>query len=423
MTLAPMNREQESVVGYINNSDEHVFVTGKAGAGKTHVLHHFRQMALKEFLVCAPTGIAALNANGFTVHNLLGLGTGLPADMHTDIEKVRSKRSKLLKIDTLIIDEISMASADLIDSIDRVLRQVRREESKPFGGVQVVMFGDPYQLPPVIPEIDRKEFYNPMGYRSEWFFDAEVWQETDFATFELQTIHRQSDDYFKELLNGVRDGTIPAQQLAQLNIVGSRNTKTKESILLGARKKRVEDYNATSLAKLRTPPQVYTAKVSTGYGRDEPAERVVRLKPGAHVMMLNNDRSERWVNGSRGVVKTCNPEWIEVELADTGESHLVEPAVWVPAGTAPEDYPTAPKFVQMPVKLAWAITIHKAQGLSLSEIEVDMGSGAFSPGQTYVALSRVTTPSGLHVRTPLSLSDIMVDRHVKRFFANTRIES
>lgn len=410
-----MNREQSDVVGFINNTDEHVFVTGKAGAGKTHVLHHFRQQALKEFLVCAPTGIAALNANGYTVHNLLGLGTGLPADAFTDIEKVRAKRGKLLKIDTLVIDEISMASSDLIDSIDRVLREVRRNHREPFGGVQIVMFGDPYQLPPVIPDNDRKEFYIPQGYRSEWFFDAEVWQDAEFATFELETIHRQSDTYFKELLNGVRDGTIPAQKLAQLNIVGSRNQKTEESILLGARRKRVADYNTNSLDKLRTPSEIYTAKVSKGYGRDEPAERILRLKKGAHVMMLNNDRSERWVNGTRGVVTAVNKEWVEVEI--DGQTHLVEPAVWVPAGTPPDEYPTAPKFVQMPMKLAWAITIHKAQGLSLPEIEVDMGAGAFSPGQTYVALSRVTTPGGLHIRTPLSLSDIQVDPHVKRFFS------
>lgn len=414
MTLAPMNQEQANTVWHLESTEEHTFITGKAGTGKTHVLRHFQQSTRKKIMVVAPTGVAALNAGGSTIHRLLGLNTGLPADLVMDYAKVRRTNKILMELDAIVIDEVSMVSSDLLDSMDRTLQAVRGN-TDPFGGIQIIMFGDPYQLPPVVSKLDMA-YFDREGYKSPWFFHAKVWEYTPFATFGLQTIHRQSDSAFKDILNNVRDGSATLKQLQELNAVGSRK-RTGNAVLLASRRAQVRDRNTSRLAALQSPLYTYRARVNTGYGRDEPADRELRLKAGAHVMMLSNDRQDRWVNGTRGEIQACTEQFVTVTLED-GMTHTVEKNVWVPGGTLPGKFKEAPKYIQLPVKLAWGMTIHKSQGLSLSEIEVDLGYGAFSAGQTYVALSRVTTPQGLYINTPLSLSDVKVDPHVRDFFEN-----
>lgn len=416
MTLPPLNPEQQDAVDYLSSTEDHVFVTGKAGAGKTHVLKWFERTTRKRIAICASTGIAALNVGGSTIHRLVGVGTSLPADAHLDLFKVRAKRGFLNDIDTIVIDEISMVNSDLLDSVDRTLQFIRRNDA-PFGGIQIVMFGDPYQLPPVVTS-EGKKFYQSYGYRSEWFFDAKVWEDTSFTTIELQTVHRQADDHFKDLLNAVRDGSVSQFELNQLNLVGQRSGKTEDAILLASTNGTVTSYNWSKLKALKGPVRTYNARVNTGYGRDEPADRELLLKPGAHIMMLNNAQNGAWVNGTRGIVRACFADSVSVELEDE-TVHIVDRFAWVPDGTMPDDYAAAPKYWQLPIKLAWAVTIHKSQGLSLSEIDVELGQyGAFAPGQTYVALSRVTSAEGLYIRTPIQLTDIKVDRNVKRFFAS-----
>lgn len=414
MTLAPLSAEQKNVVHYLESTDEHCFITGKAGAGKTHVLRWFQRQTRKKVVVCAPTGIAALNAGGATIHNLIGLGTGLPADSGIDIYKVRAKRKWLMEVDAIVIDEVSMVSSDMLDAIDRTLQSIRMNR-EPFGGIQIIMFGDIYQLPPVVSKTD-KEHFKHENYKSEWFFDAHVWEYTGFKTFALQEIHRQNDPTFINLLNGVRDGSITQDELNLLNALGRRPGKTNKATMLGTRKDIVSEHNKKNLNGIRGSRTAYQARVNTGFGRLEPADRTIYLKPGAQVMMLSNDRQNRWVNGTRGEVKSCAPTLVEVELED-GTSHTVDRHAWVKAGTPPEEFQTAPKFHQLPLKLAWAVTIHKSQGLSLPEVDINLGSGSFSPGQTYVALSRVTKPEGLYITTPIRMSDIKVDPNVKRFFA------
>jgi ATP-dependent DNA helicase PIF1 len=418
MTRLPLIPEQQTIVDMLNSEEGHFFITGKAGSGKTHVLRAFQQLTQKKIAICAPTGIAAINAGGSTIHQLVGLGTGIPSDGTVDKYKIKSKKRKALEdLDTIVIDEVSMVSSEMMDATDRMLQYIR-EDSAPFGGLQIVMFGDVYQLPPVAPPA-LVEYLEAWNYKSEWFFDAKVWEDVEFESFELQTIHRQSDAHFKTLLNGVRDGTITQPELNQLNLVGMRQGKSKDSILLGARRKAVEFRNDTELQKLRSPLYTYDARVNTGYGRDEPADRVLRLKKGAKVMMLTNDREDRWVNGTHGTIADLSASTVSVEI--DGMVHTVERYAWVPGGTHPEDYVAAPKYHQLPVKLAWGVTIHKSQGLSLDEIEVDLGhSGAFSAGQTYVALSRVKTPEGLFIKTPLRMNDIQVDKNVQRFFKTVK---
>lgn len=415
-----LSAEQQSVVHLIESSEDNVFVTGRAGTGKTAVLRAFASQTRKRVAISASTGIAALNAGGSTLHRLAGVGTALPGDMGIELHKVAKRRQWLKEIDTIIIDEVSMASADLIDSVDRNLRYIRGNRLEPFGGIQVVMFGDPYQLPPVVNK-DAQRWYMREGYKSAWFFDAQVFKEKSFHTVELQHIFRQEDDTFKDLLNGVRDASLDLEGLSLLNALGRREGRTENAVLLGSTNRIVTDRNTRRLNALSGRTHIYNARVNTGFGRGEPAERRLELKQGAHIMMLNNDAQDRWVNGSRGVVEYCSPEGISVRLDDTGEAHDVSPVAWVPDGTAPVDFPTAPKYWQLPVKLAWAISIHKSQGLSIPEIEIDMGQyGAFSPAMTYVALSRATDPWGVYLNYPLTMDDITVDPRVKDFMQNSK---
>ena len=414
MTLPPMTAEQENVVSFLNRSREHTFITGKAGTGKSHVLRWFQETTHKKVLVCAPTGVAALNVDGMTIHNLLGLGTGMPADEHIDIVNVRRKKSVLLEADAIVIDEVSMVSSELLDAMDRTLRSVR-ENYTPFGGLQIIMFGDLYQLPPVKTQ-EFEQFLNYFGYNSAWFFDAHVWEETEFHTFGLNHVHRQSDAAFKDLLNGVRDGTLTDRQLVELNALGA-TPRTKESLLLASRRKAVDDFNQINLRKLRGPVTELKARVNREWDGQDPAERIIKLKSGAKVLMLSNDRDDRWVNGTEAVINSITMETLWL-TTDDGRSHEIGRYQWVPAGTSPDRFKEAPKFIQFPVKLAWGVTVHKSQGMTKKDIEVDMGSGAFEGGQTYVALSRVTAPEGLHLKRPLTMRDIIVDPHVRRFFAS-----
>lgn len=414
MSLPTPTAEQLNVINYLDMTNDHTFVTGKAGTGKTMVLRHFQAQTKKNVLVCAPTGVAALNADGVTIHNLLGLGTGTPADEHTDIPVVRYRRPMLQDLDALVIDEVSMVSSELLDAMDRVLRGIRGNDF-PFGGLQIIMFGDLYQLPPVKTQ-EFEQWLRYFDYESAWFFDAHVWQETDFKTFGLNHIHRQNDGAFKDLLNGVRDGTITEKQLVELNDLG-KSPRTKDSLLLGSRRKTVDDFNQLNLRKLKGSVVELKAMVNREWGGQDPAERLIKIKPGAKLLMLNNDREERWVNGTEAKVNSIRPDknavWVTTE---DGRAHEIPRYQWVPAGTAPEDYQRAPKFNQFPIKLAWAVTIHKSQGMTKKDIEIDLGTGAFEAGQTYVAISRVTTPEGLHLKQPLKMSDIKVDPNVRKFF-------
>lgn len=419
MTLK-LSTEQQGVVDLVNYTNDNVFITGRAGTGKTAVLKAFARDTKKRIVVAASTGIAALNAGGMTLHRLAGLGTALPADLGVDMNAVRKKRFWLRNIHTIVIDEVSMVSADQMDSLDRNLRFITGNRMEAFGGIQIVMFGDPYQLPPVVTKESRK-WYAANRYPSAWFFDAHIWDSTPLQVVELQTIFRQEDDTFKDLLNGVRDGSLQRDGLDLLNALGRRPGRSEQALLLGSTNQIVSERNRSRLAALPGRTHVYTARVQSGFGRGEPAERRLELKDGAQVMLLNNDAEDRWVNGSRGTIEYCSPDSISVRLNDTDEVHDIVRNQWVPDGTPPDQFNAAPKYYQLPVKLAWAVSIHKSQGLSLPEIEIDMGRfGAFEGGMTYVALSRATDPWGVYFNQPLQMSDIIVNQDVAKFFDRVR---
>lgn len=244
MTTFELSAEQAAVFSTIEGTRENIFVTGRAGTGKSTLLNHLSWNTSKQLVIAAPTGVAALNVGGQTIHSLFRLPIGVIADH--DIEQNALLRKLLNTIDTLVIDEVSMVNADLLDAIDRSLRQARQRKLEAFGGVQLVLFGDPYQLAPVPGDADERAYFADQ-YRSMWFFDAKVWNETDLRIFELNTIHRQHEEEFKAMLNAVRHGTVTAEIAARLNEVGAREAPQREAITLATRNDTVNRINAAEL--------------------------------------------------------------------------------------------------------------------------------------------------------------------------------
>ena len=444
MSFPPLSEEQYELFRLIEDTGEHVFITGRAGTGKSTLLQHFAWNTAKQIAICAPTGVAALNVEGQTIHSLFRLPIGLIGD--SDIDQNDNTRRILNAIETLVIDEISMVNADLMDAIDRSLRQARGRRGEPFGGVQIVMFGDPYQLAPVPPRGDELRYVQD-HYRSFWFFDAKVWAGSSDAdgdglfavdtraelhVRELVQIHRQSDDGFKAMLNAVRYGRVTAEIAGVLNTQGARTPPEPEPgevpmITLATRNDIVNSINGRHLAALPGKEQTASAEIHGEFGRGEaslPAEAELKLKVGAQVMFLRNDSAmsgepPRWVNGTIGTVTRIIGETVRVEI--DGEEVDVEPAVWerfrysYDPGTKKLTRDVVAEFTQFPLRLAWAVTIHKSQGKTYDRAIIDLGSGAFAPGQTYVALSRLTSLDGLYLSRPLRPSDIKVDEDVRRF--------
>ena len=421
MSFIALSAEQAAVFEAIENTREHVFVTGRAGTGKSTLLNHLNWNTEKQIVICAPTGVAALNVGGQTIHSLFRLPVGLIADH--DIEQNDATKKLLNTIDTLVVDEVSMVSADLLDAMDRSLRQARQKPHVPFGGVQVVLFGDPYQLAPVPGDPQERAYYEDT-YRSMWFFDAKVWQEAGLRIFELAEIHRQSDPVFTHMLNAVRHGQVDAEIGGRLNGYGARRPLPQDgAITLATRNDTVTRINSTALHRLAGTSQANEADVTGDFaGRAYPADLRLELKVGAQVMFLRNDIGgegvPRWVNGTLGTVTRIS-DTVSVDV--DGEEHEVEPATWekfkysYDPRTKKLAKDIVAEFTQFPLRLAWAVTIHKAQGASYDRAIIDLGARAFSPGQTYVALSRLTSLEGLYLTRPLRPSDIIVDDDVRRF--------
>ncbi|GAB7303254.1 hypothetical protein MAFF212519_11110 [Clavibacter michiganensis] len=287
MSTVPLSPEQAAVFQAIEGTRDHIFVTGRAGTGKSTLLTHLSWNTEKQIVICAPTGVAALNVGGQTIHSLFKLPIGVIAD--EEIEQTGELRKLLNTIDTLVIDEVSMVNADLVDAIDRSLRQARHKKDVPFGGVQVVLFGDPYQLAPVPGDGDERAYFADR-YRSMWFFDAKVWEEAQLRIYELTEIHRQHEEAFKEMLNAVRHGRVTAEIAGVLNAAGARPAPTDGAITLATRNDTVNRINAEALKRLPGRSLTATADVTGDFGgRTYPADEKLDLKIGAQVMFLRND--------------------------------------------------------------------------------------------------------------------------------------
>jgi ATP-dependent exoDNAse (exonuclease V) alpha subunit len=447
METVTLSSEQQALFDYIEGSENNIFVTGRAGTGKSTLLTYLIENTKKKVAVCAPTGVAALNVGGVTIHSLFGFPFGILGTEDIGRHLNRRTREVLAAIDMLVIDEVSMVNADLMDTMSRAMGIARGRRKLPFGGAQVVMFGDPYQLAPV-PGNNEERAYMAENYQSNWFFDAQVWREDSLERYELSEIFRQHDEHFKEILNAIRDGSCTQEMLDYINQCGNRFPPHDDVIRLATINESVNSVNRHRMARLETKPKTFNAVFSAAdekaFGRTLPAEPVLELKIGAQVMFIKNDDSstvknpngtgllKRWVNGtigtvvdlpsSGGVVVEVDGETLEVgrstwekvryeidEQFDEALGRVKEVLIAVPLA----------EFQQIPLRLAWAVTVHKSQGQTYDEVVIDMGRGAFSPGQTYVALSRVRSLDGLYLTRAIRMSDIMVDADVLRFMGGS----
>lgn len=412
-------------------SGEHLFITGRAGTGKSTLLNLIKRTTRRSIAVVAPTGVAALNVRGQTIHSFFGF----PGKLLTrkDIRK-RSNRYLYQKLDTLIIDEVSMVRADFLDRIDEFLRLNRERVTEPFGGVQIVMFGDLFQLPPVVAsDIERALFQGDMKtYESPYFFDAKVWtDDVEMEMLELNIVFRQKARQFVRLLDAVREGHFDFDDLMDLN---TRNVSEDEfgeepAITLSSTNRLADAINQRELLRLSAKPVRYVGSLSGNFdSRNLPTELALALKPGAQVMFVRNDSEKRFVNGSIGVVTEAKAEKLVVHVEEDGKAHdiVVTQETWenirysVDERTGKITDDVTGTFKQFPLKLAWAITIHKSQGKTFERMTLDLGRGAFECGQTYVALSRCRTLEGIRLANPLRGRDILVDERVKDWYEQHR---
>ncbi len=400
----------------MEESGRHLFITGKAGTGKSTLLRYFRAKTKKNVVVVAPTGIAAINVEGQTIHSFFLLPPRFV--QKEEIRRLFKNRKVIECLDTLVIDEVSMVRADLLDGIDHALR-VTRGKDLPFGGVQVILFGDLFQLPPIV-DPAMAEIYARF-YESPYFFSSKVIREIELDCLELTKIYRQSEEEFIRLLNKIRDNDYEESDLNKLNErVVPVEEGEEDEIVLTTTNRRAGEINQSRLQALRAPAFRYSADVSGKFDESAfPNESLLVLKKGAQVMMIRNDSAKRWVNGSIGRVESVSAGSITV-LID-GQSHEVRKSVWerieyvYNEETGRIESKAVGTFEQYPLKLAWAVTIHKSQGKTFDKVVVELGNRAFAHGQVYVALSRCSYFAGLKLRRPVTPRDILFDERILEF--------
>ena len=424
----------ETAERFVKWTGRSVFLTGKAGTGKTTFLRYMTETVGKRFVVLAPTGVAAINAGGSTIHSFfqLPLCPYLPdvKELVTEYqmpEKYRSLKKERVKIirtlDLLIIDEISMVRADLLDAVDMTLRRYRRND-KPFGGVQLLMIGDAQQLSPVVRENERH--YMAQVYPSPYFFHSKALQKLDYVTIELQKVHRQKDERFLEILNAIRENRTDQKTLDSLNarVNAFSGNDEEEVIRLTTHNAQADEVNARKLAELPGEAYEFAADIDGDFPENiYPADEVLTLKKGAQVMFIRNDSNGEYYNGKIGKIEEIGPGGV-VSVADSdGGLVTVAPVDWensqyvLDEETKEIRQSIAGTFRQIPLRIAWAITIHKSQGLTFDKVIIDAGA-AFAFGQVYVALSRCRSLEGISLDTPVRSSSIYSDMHVADFNAS-----
>lgn len=436
---------------FINHTNRNVFLTGKAGTGKTTFLHFIKEHSAKKLAVVAPTGVAAINAGGTTIHSFLLLpwGTFLPSDtLLTDVSefdglvftrpqlkaKLKFNRQRLTlirELELLIIDEVSMVRADMMDAIDFMLKTVRRNYAQPFGGVQMLFIGDMMQLPPVL-KPSEEQLLKPY-YRSPYFFDAHVIKEANPLYIELKKIYRQSNEDFIDLLNKIRNNVLDNAELQKLNSYynpGFKPRREDEYITLTSHNYLADNINSSELKNLDGKMYTFEADISRDFPeRMYPTEKTLQLKKDAQIMFVKNDKGEdrRFYNGKIGIVGDLFDDEIQIIFKNEEEPLLLKREKWLnvrysynsESDTVDEE--ELGSFSQFPIRLAWAITIHKSQGLTFDRAIIDAGA-SFASGQVYVALSRLSSLEGLILRSKISPSSISTDTKVVDFSQQEREE-
>lgn len=411
-----INEDFKSALELIERRNENVYVTGNAGTGKSTLLKYLTATTKKNVVVLAPTGLAAINVGGQTIHSFFRLPPKL-----IKIEEIRPSRKAIIyqKLDAVIIDEVSMVRADLMDGIDYSLRINRKRLNEPFGGVQMIFFGDLFQLPPVVKGRDLEDYFNEV-YGGPYFFCSKVFRGNSIRCVELRKIYRQCDVAFIRMLNSIRENRLTSDLLQSLN---SKVAPTLERVdqgdyvTLTTTNQAAFEINESFLDAIKEKEYVYDANIQGKFEEsDYPTEATLRLKKGARVMLLRNDPLKRWVNGTLATIADLSEGSIAIDI--DGSRYEINKEIWKKIeyyydreeGRIEEKI--IGSFEQYPIRLAWAITIHKSQGQTFHKVFIDLGSGAFAHGQTYVALSRCTSFDGIKLRRPVESRDIIFDPRV-----------
>lgn len=420
------NSAFKRALSLLEETSKNIFIMGKAGTGKSTLLSYFRDTTSKKIAVLAPTGVAAVNIQGQTIHSFFKFKPNVTLQSIKRPRKVdNSKKNIYQKLEAIIIDEISMVRADLMDCIDKFLRLNRNEPSKPFGGIQMIFIGDLYQLPPVVSSKEKEIFKD--HYKTPYFFSAHFFEDFSMELVELEHVYRQKDPEFINILNAIRNNSIAPEELYLLNQrVEPHFIPAKEDfyIHLVPTNAYAEEINETRLAQLTGPPYSFEGRIEGDFEKGHlPTLMNLNIKVGSQIMMVNNDLRNRWINGTIGKVLNIihgeeEDPLILTEL-ETGKIVEVSPHTWeiykvsLVEGSIQSE--TVGTFTQHPMKLAWAITIHKSQGKTFNKAIIDIGRNVFISGQTYVALSRCTSLEGMTLKKPIEKKHIWTDHNIIRF--------
>ena len=413
-----ITKEFQEIINSVNNTTESIFITGKAGTGKSTLIKYLAKNTSKNMIVLAPTAVAAQNIDGKTIHSFFNFPFHVLTEKNIEINYF--KKRLINKIDTILIDEVSMLRPDIIDAIDLTLKSNRKSKI-PFGGVQMIFVGDLYQLPPVI-TTDEYDVMNKLYPNGFFFFNSNVIKLLNIKFFILTKVFRQTDKNLIQLLDKVRNAQITTMDLKLFNdrLIKTYDDIPDETLTLSTNNNKVNLINSSNLDKIKTKEYQYNAEVDGNFSGN-PVDKNLRLKEGAQVMLVKNN-GKHWMNGSLATIDKLHKNKITIKIKD--KTFDLEKETWERF-----EYTISEKdnkiitsvtatFTQYPLKLAWATTIHKSQGQTYDDVVLDMDSGAFAHGQTYVALSRLKTLNGLYLTKPINKSDFIFDQQINNFLCN-----